>query len=103
MKVFITDPAKASLKDIHDYYQSKGYGSYGKRITKSVISKSKSLSNNPYIGQEEELLRPCEQGHRYLLVEKHYKVIYLVTEEAIMVTDVFDTRQHPEKMLKRHQ
>ena len=103
MKVFITDPAMTSLKDIHDYYQSKGYGFYGKRITKSVISKSKRLSKNPYLGQEEELLKPLEQGHRYLLVEKYYKVIYLVLEEKIVVTDVFDTRQQPEKMLKRHQ
>lgn len=67
-----------------------------------MISKSKSLSNNPYVGQEEELLKQLNQGHRYLLVENHYKIIYLVTEDSIMVTDVFDTRQQPDKMLKRH-
>lgn len=103
MKVFIADTAKISLKDIRNYYQSKGYEAYGKRVFKSIISKAKTLSNTPYIGQEEELLKPLKQGHRYFLIKKHYKVIYLVTEESIIITDVFDTRQQPEKMLKKNQ
>lgn len=71
-------------------------------MVKSVINKWKNLINNSFIGQEEGLLKSLEQGHRYLMVEKQYKVIYLVKEESIVVTDVFDTRQQPENMLKRN-
>lgn len=102
MEVFITEPAKQALRDICDYYSLQGYPSYADKIRKAVISKSKSLAKNPNKGQKEELLKILEQGHRYLVVENHYKIIYLVEEKKIIVTDVFDTRQNPEKMIKRH-
>ncbi|WP_017730608.1 type II toxin-antitoxin system RelE/ParE family toxin [Nafulsella turpanensis] len=103
MKVFITEPAKVSLREICKYYRSKGFGAYAKRLRIAVISSAKNLAANPFKGQEEELLRPLHQGHRYLIIEEHYKLIYLPEAENIYVTDIFDTRQHPDKMLKRHQ
>jgi hypothetical protein len=36
-------------------------------------------------------------GHRRL-VESHYKIIYRVVGEYIYVTDIFDSRQDPDKM-----
>lgn len=36
-------------------------------------------------------------GHRRL-IESHYKIIYRVVGEYIYVTDIFDSRQDPEKM-----
>jgi len=32
------------------------------------------------------------------LIESHYKIIYRVTEEFIYITDIFDSRQDPDKM-----
>lgn len=101
MEVFITLPAKKALRDIIDYYKLQGYSAYADKIRKAIISKSKSLSKNPNKGPKEELLISLEQGHRYLLVESHFKIIYFVEEIRIIVTDVFDTRQQPEKLLKR--
>lgn len=102
MTVFITRPAKESLRAIFDYYKSKGYETYASRLRASVITKAKTLSKQHQRGQQEEFLKPLGQGHRYLIVEKHYKIIYLVEEKRVLVTDVFDTRQKPQKLLRRH-
>ena len=49
------------------------------------------------MGQEEESLVELGQGHRYL-VEEHYKIIYRVIDDVVYITDIFDTRQDPDKM-----
>ena len=102
MQVVLTDPARDALKAIYDYYVQEGYDTYADDIRKTVISKARSLPEAPYKGQEEPLLTPLKQGHRYVIAKKHYKVIYLIEADIIYVTDVFDTRQDPVKMLKRH-
>lgn len=39
-----------------------------------------------------------KQGHRSLLVGTLYKIVYLIAAPVILITDVFDVRQDPEKM-----
>jgi hypothetical protein len=56
------------------------------------------LEDYPHLGQEEERLKELDQGHRYLLVDKRYKVIYLIVDPFIYITDIFDTRQDPGNM-----
>lgn len=103
MKVLFTEPAKKSLKEICDHYRRLEFDSYAVKVRKVILEKAKSLSDNPVKGQKEEMLRSLEQGHRYLLVESHFKIIYLVEEKRVIVTDIFDTHQHPDKMLKGNQ
>jgi plasmid stabilization system protein ParE len=98
MIIKITDPAKDTLRKIYQYYRSKGAGMKGRKIRMLVLEQTKFLLDSPYLGQEEEFLKHKNQGHRYLLIESTYKVIYRVVDEIIYVTDVFDTRQNPDKM-----
>ncbi|MFK7935373.1 MAG: type II toxin-antitoxin system RelE/ParE family toxin [Saprospiraceae bacterium] len=100
MLVVITDPAKASLSNIYQYYRRKKLGMYGRSIRLAVYEKSKTLKTSPYIGQVEEEFLHLNKGHRYLVVKSNYKVIYRVDESKsiIFITDVFDTRQNPNKM-----
>lgn len=56
-----------------------------------------SLINHPYKGQFEEYLEHLGKGHRRL-IEGYTKIIYLVKEDCIYITDFFDTRQDPAKM-----
>ena len=42
------------------------------------------------------------QGHRYILVESHFKIIYIAEGKRVVVTDIFDTHQAPGKMSKRN-
>jgi len=100
MKVKITDPAKASLKEICDHYRKLGFDTYAVKIRRLILERAKSLSKNPERCQEEEMLKELQQGHRYLLVESHFKIIYLITEKEVVVTDIFDTHQDPDDMLK---
>jgi plasmid stabilization system protein ParE len=101
MKVLITGPAKAALKEIFEYYKSEGLEVYAKQLTQDIIIKAKSLSTNYNRGQEEEILMPLQKGHRYVLAKQHYKIIYRPEGQTVIVTDVFDTRQRPEKLIKR--
>ncbi len=97
MKVVITDPAKDSLREIYRYFRLNGFAKTGQNIRLAVYKKAMLLQDNPYLGQEEENLEHLTQGHRRL-VEGNYKIIYRVIEQTVFVTDIFDSRQDPEKI-----
>ncbi|MCV9387733.1 type II toxin-antitoxin system RelE/ParE family toxin [Reichenbachiella ulvae] len=103
MKVFITDPAKKALKNICEYYSSVGAHSYVENLRTEFIQKAHSLSKNYQRGQVENLLSSLNQGHRYIILIKHFKIIYLIEESRIIITDFFDTRQDPDSLIDRHQ
>ncbi len=97
MKVIFTLPAKRSLDGIYEWYKTKNMGKTGRKIRAAVVRKAMTLKNLPNIGQEEEQLKSLNLGHRYL-VEGNYKIVYRLVDQIVLVTDVFDTRQDPEKM-----
>lgn len=98
IKVKITAFAKNQLEIIDEYYKEAGYYRRGKRLRKELVKQSGLLSKDPKSGQEESYLQVINQGHRYLLIEPCYKIIYLQVEDVIYVTDIFDTRQNPNKI-----
>ncbi len=55
------------------------------------------LKKQPYLGREEEYLKHLTLGHR-VLIEGKYKIIYRIIDQTVLITDVFDTNQDPEKM-----
>lgn len=97
MKLVITEPAIQRLKEIHDYYQENVSKEIAVKIRSGIIKKLKSIRKNPSAGQEEELLKDLGLGHRRR-VEGNYKIIYRIIGKTIYVTDIFDSRQNPEKM-----
>jgi plasmid stabilization system protein ParE len=98
MKVRITKPAQRRLRQIDNYYRKKGNRSHVTKLRTDIRKKSKLLSQNPEMGQEEEYLKELGQVHRYIIVAKLYKLIYLVAKPFIFITDIFDTRQTPDDM-----
>ena len=52
------------------------------------------------MGQVEGNLVELNQKHRYI-VEGNYKIIYIVIDSTIYITDVFDCRQNPDKMKRK--
>ena len=70
-----------------------------KKIKKSIFTSTKKLINNPLIGALEENLKDLNQEYRYL-VEGNYKIIYIIINDSVFITDIFDCRQNPEKMKK---
>lgn len=97
MNVTFSDYSKAKLKEIYLYYKAIGKGGFGRKIRANILKKALLLRSLPEIGQEEETLKKLKLGHRYL-VEGNYKIIYRIIGEKILVTDIFDTRQNPNKM-----
>ncbi len=98
MKVLFTYEALQRLKSIYAYYSQKGNKKFAIKIREGIISKTKNLKQFPLLGQEEPALADLNLGHRYL-VEGNFKIIYRVIGNEVWITDLFDTRQDPSKIL----
>jgi len=99
MKIIYSDESIESLNQNLDFWIKKLRYSVEKaiEIRDRLLFRAESLSKNPGLGQLEESLEKLNQGHKRL-VEGHCKIIYLVFEDYVYITDFFDTRQDPSKM-----
>ncbi|WP_434979133.1 type II toxin-antitoxin system RelE/ParE family toxin [Daejeonia sp. YH14] len=99
LEIFWTKFAEDKLQDIFYYYKSKAGSKVAKKITTEIVDKTIDLDKNPKIGPIEEFLIERPQEFRYL-VSTNYKIIYYVNleTERIVIANVFDTRQNPEKL-----
>ena len=85
------------LKNIYLYYKVVANSSVAEKIQQSILNSTHNLSKQPLRGQIEENLLELKQGHRYI-VEGNYKIIYRIFNKNIYITDVFDSRQNPQKI-----
>lgn len=99
MKIFWTEIAIVELKSIYKYYKVHASIEIAKRIQQSILNRTLQLTTHPDSGQVEPNLEDLKQDHRYL-VEGHVKIIYRIINSSIFITDIFDTRQDPDKMLQ---
>jgi toxin ParE1/3/4 len=97
MKVKLTAQARRRLGELRAYHIENGNEAKGTRVIRAILEKGKQLERYPELGQEEPHLKHLGQGHRYLLADS-YKIIYLIVKPVIYVTDIFDTRQAPDRM-----
>lgn len=93
--------AKESLDQIYEYiFQDSPQNA--KKVKKELIKLVGSLNDFPEKYSREEFLD--EVLGNYRSVSKWtYKVIYEVTEDSIIIVDIFQTRQHPSQIKKRIQ
>lgn len=96
-QVVYTPQSREGLRECMSFLKKEVPSEKVKSIRKELLDKVEILKEYPHTGQEEELLSFLDQGHRRL-VYRHYKVIYLIESERVIVTDIFDSRQDPEKM-----
>lgn len=97
MKVLWTDSAIEDLQAIHDYLEYSAGLKIANKITNSIVDKTILLEQNSGIGQVEELLKHKYEEIRYL-VEGHYKIVYYLQQNLVIVATVFDCRQDPTKL-----
>jgi toxin ParE1/3/4 len=97
MKLLFTEQAIVSLEEALELIAQKV--SYEKliEIRDHILDNADTLLLQPLKGQKEPLLEHLGLDHRRL-VEGHYKIIYRVVGEYIYITDIFDSRQDPDKM-----
>jgi len=101
MKVFWTKSALASLYDIYKYYNENVSITIACKVRDNIFMVASQLEKHAHIGQIEEFLKELEGGHRYI-VKDNYKIIYKIQIHKIYITDVFDTRQDPDKIKLRN-
>jgi len=101
MNIIWTYSAREEMKFIYEHYKDVASIHVAKKIKENITKRIEILENFPLAGQEEDTLKILKQNHRYL-VQSNYKIIYKIVEEAIYITDVFDTRQNPLDILRKH-
>ena len=101
MKVLWTKFALASLRDIYIFYKDKASIAVANRIRDEVLTSSDQLEHHALSGQIEGSLEVLKESHRYIL-RGQYKIIYRINNGKVYITDVFDTRQNPEKIKTRN-
>jgi toxin ParE1/3/4 len=92
-----TFEAEKDLKKIYKFYTKHFSLELAKKRKNQVFNKVKTLELGAELGQEEELLKHLNEGHRYL-ISNHNKIIYKVEGNKAYITHVFDTRQNPDKL-----
>ncbi len=94
MKLKYSANAQRRLRQILDF----NGGRKGKRIVTDILDRADELEKYPELDPEEESLESLQEGHRSLLVGTLYKIVYLIAKPFIIITDIFDTRQNPNKI-----
>lgn len=97
MKLIYTEQALFSLEEALSLIAPKVTPEKLMEIRDSILDTADTLLLHPLQGQKEPCLENLGLGHRRL-IESHYKIIYRVVEEYIYITDIFDSRQDPDKM-----
>lgn len=97
MEIIWTNFATDNLKSIFNYFSLKANRKVAHKIRLDIIESTHPLKTHPKIGQIEPNLKKLGENHRYI-VNGNYKIIYLIKNNTIVITDVFDTRQDPDKM-----
>lgn len=97
MKLVYTEQVLAGLEETLDFIAKNV--SYAKVIETRdrILDKADTLIKQPWIGQKEMVLEHLGLNHRRL-IEGHCKIVYRVVSETIYITDIFDSRQDPDKL-----
>lgn len=88
--------AKRNLDDIYNYIAQDSEAA-ARKVKKELVKLAHSLNYYPEKFSIEEFL--IGEPENYRSVSKwSYKIIYEVTDEYIIIVDIFHTSQHPSKI-----
>lgn len=99
MKIVWTEFAEYQLSQIYTFLYHKADEATASRIVLGIVNASERLVNFPEMGTKEKEEYVGDLNYRYL-VQGHYKIVYEVVEENVIIQDVFHTSINPIKMLK---
>jgi plasmid stabilization system protein ParE len=97
MRLVYTEEALLSLEEALIFIAPKVTYEKLNEIRDEILDAADTLLLQPFQGQKEPFLEHLGLDHRRLVVN-HYKVIYRVVGNYIYITDIFDSRQDPDKM-----
>lgn len=95
MKLRWSTRARSSLRDIVKYIGTD-YPLTATKVRLRIIDVAESILPNPEKFAVEEVLR--EDGNIRFKAIWSYKIVYLIRENQVIILDVFDSRQDPQKL-----
>lgn len=101
VKVKFTAEARKELQQICQHLTMKTF-SFGssRKLKQGIKNAITTLSAFPKIGMKEPLLENAG-NFRYLVVQKHYKLIYILKDDICYVASIWDCRNNPELLKSR--
>lgn len=94
-RILWDNEAKKSLHTIYQYIKHRESIGQAKRVRKKIIEEVRKISLFPQKSSREPNLK-SEKGDFRFKVIWSYKIIYEVTENSILILDIFHTSRDPE-------
>ena len=88
LEIVWLEKAEENLYDIFLYYEFKASLNAARKIIISIVDYADILTNNPFIGQREQLLKGRKTAYHYL-VRGTYKLIYSFDKKAYLHSPCF--------------
>jgi plasmid stabilization system protein ParE len=84
---------------IYDFYFYKITKKSAKTFKNGILSSISQLINYPESGSLEEILNNDNFIYRYI-ISHNCKIIYRINNKEIIIVDIFDSRQNPNKIFE---
>lgn len=97
MKLVFTEQALKSLEECLEFIAPHVSIETLETMRNRILDRADKLLKSPSSGRKEEYLEHLGLNHRRV-IDSHYKIIYRVVNKTIFITDIFDSRQDPNKM-----
>ena len=96
MRVVWTDRARNEFQQSMSYYQ-RGSEKSAQNFRSRLLNQIQLVQKFPGIGPKQDFVEPRNGEIRYR-VEGHFKILYSVLEDTILIVSIFDTRQDPSRL-----
>ncbi|HEC42486.1 MAG TPA: type II toxin-antitoxin system RelE/ParE family toxin [Bacteroides sp.] len=96
-KVVWQDEARASLRKIYNYIKKRESKEQATRVRSEIKKQGDSLGFMPRKYTRDPFLEKYRRDIRFKAIWS-YKLVYEVTEEAVVILDVIHTSRNPENM-----
>lgn len=97
VKVVWTPSARQDVESIFHYYDKLSHR-VAKALVIELLDAARQLQLMPEMGPKEPILEFLHRNYRYVLVRRHYKLIYLYERQICSILMVWDCRQNPSLM-----
>jgi plasmid stabilization system protein ParE len=95
VKIEWTDPVLQDLKSIVFYIENEWSEAIADKFVELVKERVKDLAKYPYMGMDSGK----NSAIRSIKLSKHNRLYYRLENDILVLLNIFDTRQHPDKNL----
>lgn len=93
--------AQEDLRMLCTYYRAQYAPRVAQALKEAFFTAALRLQSFPESGAKEELLPQDEVCFRYLVIRKHYKLIYFREADVCHIVAIWDCRNNPEVLQRK--